>query len=45
MVKSDIWLGGVSKQNAPFMKSFAPKNSHMPLTSRIGPAFLSCDLP
>ena len=38
MVKNNIWLGGASKQNAPFLKTFAPKNAPMPLMSRIGPA-------
>ena len=37
MVKSDIWLGVTSKQNAPFLKIFALKNAPMPLMSRIGP--------
>ena len=38
MVKKDIWLEGVSKQKAPFLKTFAPKNAPMPVMSRIGPA-------
>ena len=37
MVKNDLWLGGASKQNTPFLKTFAPKNALMPLMSRIGP--------
>ena len=40
MVKNGIWLGGASKQNAPFLKKIAPKNAPMPLMSRIGPAYL-----
>ena len=44
MVKNDIWLGIASKQNACFMKIFAPKNAPMPLMSRIGPAILSCGI-
>ena len=38
MVKNDISLGDASKQNSPFLKTFAPKNTPMPLMSRIGPA-------
>ena len=37
MVKNDMWLGGASKQNVPFLKTSAPKNAPMPLMSRIGP--------
>ena len=37
MVKNDIWFGGESKQNAPFLKTFTPKKAPMPLMSRIGP--------
>ena len=37
MVKNGIWLGGASKQNAPFLKTFPPKNASMSLMSRIGP--------
>ena len=37
MVRIDIWLGDASKQNAPFLKTFALKNASMPLISRIGP--------
>ena len=37
MVKNDIWLRGASKQNAPFLKTFAPKNTPMSLMSKIGP--------
>ena len=36
-VINDIWLGGASKQNAPFLKTFAPKNAPMSLMSRIDP--------
>ena len=39
MVKNDICLGGARKQNAPFLKKFAPKNASMPLMSRIGPGY------
>ena len=45
MVKNGIWLGDASKQNAPFLKTFAPQNAPMPLMSRIDPDFLICDLP
>ena len=45
MVENGIWLRGESKQNAPFLKTFTPKNAPMLLMSTIGPAFLSCDLP
>ena len=46
MVKNDIWLGGASKQNNPFLKTFAPKNAPMPLMSRTGPVkfFQSLDI-
>ena len=37
MVKNGICLGGASKQNAPFLKKFSPKNASVPLISRIGP--------
>ena len=37
MVKNGICLGGASKQNAPFLKKFAPENALMPRMSRIGP--------
>ena len=30
MDKNDIYLGGVSKQNAPFLRKFALKNALMP---------------
>ena len=38
MIKNDIRLGGARKQNAPFLKTFAPKNAPMPLMSRMDPS-------
>ena len=40
MVKDDICLGGGSKQIAFFWKKTAPKNTPIPLMSRIDPAKL-----
>ena len=43
MVKNDICLGGVRKQNALFSKNVPQKNAAMPPMTGIGPAINAFD--